>query len=178
MRNILISTKTIAVHEKIANDGVRYNYNLFETFGTEYGLFIPLTGTGYQFLRWVKKGMPELPKETNISTLMIHVSNDGEVFICDIISASNEIVLFPYISDDISFVHTNRDTAEAFSYLIKRNCKTFAQALALLEKKEVNGFYKPIIFSVQDWVDHAKEKEWTKLFWHTCFTVPAPEEVK
>lgn len=168
MHAIIHNREVVAMPAKEKDEtGTKY-VEPYERFGTEYGLFIPLTTTGYQFIRWVRRGMKdELPK-TSISSYAIHISNDGEVFTMSIDTADDMIVMSPVSSKKFSLLTVNRDKAEALTYLMK-DCKNIAEAVKIVDDGYPEGMHDPIILLVSDWVAYAKEKGYDKILYHTRF---------
>lgn len=140
----------------------------FETFGTPFGLFIPTSTSGYQFLRWLRRGMKDMLRHDDITSRMVHVSNDGEVFIMRANTEENDISIIPVTTERFVHLHETRDIAEAYTHLL-RKCKTITEAAAFIEQNEVNGLIDAQILLVEDWVAHAKEKGYTELWYRTTF---------
>lgn len=169
MERVLFNKDLVAVPSRIANDAVSIGIDPFINCATEYGLFLPITGSGYAFLRWIQKGFPELEKEAEIESDLLHISNTGEVFVVLVATLDNKIMMLPYKADDITYLSASRDYNEAYTYLFAKRKLNMAAAIKLLEDASLKGFYNPQIFSVNDWVEHAKEKGYTKTFLRTQF---------
>lgn len=169
MNRIIANSKMLAINSTCAIDPLSVPVDFYKTYGTPYGLFIPVNATGYQFLRWVKKDFPKDFPRHECSLTFIHVSNDGEVFVCDADGANNHIVLIPYTSDKFSLFTNTRDVSEAYSHLFKK-LTTISQAIALVESKELTGMPEPQILLVDEWVKHAEDMGWDRTFWKTSFT--------
>ncbi len=168
MRAIIHNREVVAMPSRESDEtGTKY-VELFERFGTEYGMFIPITTTGYQFIRWVRRGMKDEQPKTSISTYAIHISNDGEVFTMCIDTVDDQIAMSPVTSKQFSLLTGNRDKTEAFTYLLK-DCKTIAEAVKIIDDGYPDGIYDPHILLVSDWLAHAEEKGYDKIFYHTQF---------
>ncbi|BAW19154.1 hypothetical protein [Ralstonia phage RP31] len=168
MYNILYNRESVAIPQKEGSQPCTTYVEPYEMFGTEYGLFIPSTASAYQFIRWIRRGMKdELPKDA-CHAHAVHVSNDGEVFTMVIDSEENTISMIPVVSKKFSLLHASRDTGEAFTYLMK-DCKTISEAVGIVEHGQVDGMFDPHILLVADWVAHAKEKGYDKIFYHSRF---------
>lgn len=168
MKQIILSKDVLAFHNFIGAESLSIEVIPFETYGTEYGIFIPLSGTGYQFLRWIRNGMKDILPANTVSTNFIHVSNSGEVMVGSAFSSENAISMYPYCSDKFSFISYDRDVTEAFTAILKK-CKTIAQAIKVIESRNTDGMYKPHIVLASDWVEYAKIKGFDKIFYHTRF---------
>lgn len=168
--NLIFNNKVLALTKRLMSNVVSLPFNLFETFGTEYGLFIPITASGRQFVRWVRKGMKDkLPPEVEITSYLLHISNDGEVCVVSADLQKDSIVFTSYMTEVFTMISPSRDISEAFSHLI-RNCKTINEAITIVDNGNSEGLYDPYIVFVSDWVEYAKEKGYTKNFYYTSFS--------
>lgn len=168
MHSAIYSRDVIAIPSKeVDTAGAKY-VEPYEAFGTPYGLFIPITSSAYQFIRWVRRGMvDELPK-SSVSAFALHISNIGEVFTLYLSTEDNTIAMTPVSSKKFSFLHSERDNSDAFTYLLK-DCVTIAEAVKLIDDSSPESMFEPHILLVSDWVEHAKQKGYDKLFYHTRF---------
>lgn len=164
MDRIIFNHSVIAFPGKINTDAVTVPIIPFETFATQYGLFIPTTSSGYTFLRWVQKGCGVGLIGVEIIGDLLHVSNTGEVFVVCVDTIDNVIKMYPYVTDKISYISSDRGFNEAYSYLFQKRELSLSGAIKLLAEGSKAGFYKPIIISVEDWVKHAKAKGFVKTF--------------
>lgn len=142
------------------------------TYGTKYGLFFPNSASGYLVLRWIQKGMPKLPvgKEVSIITDLVHVDNDGDVYIVSV--DGNAIKMLPYTGDLVTYFSTERENNEAYTYLFGKRKYTMSEAISLLANETRLGFYQPHVITVEEWVKHAKENDLTELFFRTRINSP------
>lgn len=149
----------------------------YEMFGTPYGMFIPFTLSGVQFIRWVKKGMEDvLPKQCVLS-YFLHISNDGEVLVMYADTEENVITMTPYQSEVFNFISGERELSEAYKVIVAK-CETIAEAVKVVDEGEPKGLFEPIIFFVDDWVKYAKEKGYTETFYYTEFPGARPGKKK
>lgn len=170
MNIIILNKDLIVVRKRIMSDTGSIPTDIIETYGTEYGIFIPISTSGFQFLRWLKRGAVEnLPKNVDILSFFVHIANDGEICIVVIDSNADFISVVPYYNNTFSVASANRDTAEALSYLI-RNSKTVGEAITVVDAGNMEGMHDPHIFFASDWVAYAKEKGYVKSFYYTNFT--------
>lgn len=169
MSIVLFNKNLIAVLPAIRNDAVTVPLIPFETFATEYGLFIPTSMSGYSMIRWIRKGFPDLPEQFDVLCDLVHVSNSGEVMIVTADHVRNNITQIPYVSEDIAYLAVTPDNSEAYSYLFRKYKYNMADAIKLLEESSLKGFYNPIVFTVDDWVKRAAEKKYTKDFFRFNF---------
>lgn len=170
MTTVVYSNSVVAIPRRMYAPPGSVHCEPFEVFATEYGMFIPITSSGYQFLRWVQSGMvDELPPTCSIYAWMIHISNTGEVLLLCADTDDNSIGVTPYASKKFSLLANERDSAEAFNLLLSK-CENMAQAVAFVEDNHINGIPNPHVFFVKDWVAHAKEKGYDKTFYATCFS--------
>lgn len=168
MINILFNKDLVAVPNKEAPGNVALHVEPFESFGSEYGMFIPMAMSGYVFLRWLRRGMKDdLPKDA-ISSVVVHISNDGEVILMSLDSDNDCIGMVPVTTSKFTLLNASRDTADAYTYLIK-DCKTISEAVKIVDDGHFTGMYDPHIILAEDWVKHAKEKGYRKTFMHTRF---------
>lgn len=169
MKNIIYNRNVIAIPAREGGDaGSVPTTNPFELFGTEYGLFLPITLSGYQFLRWLRRGRKDKVAKNAIACYMLHVSNDGEVMTVYADSEVDHIMPVPYHSEKFTLMNVERDVMEAYTYLM-RDCKTIAEAVKFVEEHEIAGMYEPTIILVEDWVAYAKEKGYTQILLDTHF---------
>jgi hypothetical protein len=168
MLNILFNHEVIAIPPRESNHPGSSPVEPFEMFGTEYGMFIPITLSGYQFLRWVRRGKKDKLPKNSISCYFLHISNDGEVMITYVDTEENNISMVPYVSERFTLMNISRDVGEAFSHLL-RGCKTIAEAIKYVEDNNVDGLYSPFIIFPSEWVKHAKECGYDKIFLDTSF---------
>lgn len=169
MNTVLFNKSLVAIPSVIPNDAVTVPVTPFETFATEYGLFIPTSMSGYSIVRWIRKGFPELPEQFDVLCDILHISNSGEVMIVTADRLKNNITQLPYMSDDIAYLSLAPDTNEAYSYLFRKYKHNMAEAIKFLEDESLKGFYNPIVFTVEDWVKYAAEKKYTKDFFRFNF---------
>lgn len=168
--NIVFNKDVISLRKRIMHDSGSICADIIETFGTEYGVFIPVTSSGFQFLRWLKRGgTDKLPETTGIVSHFIHIANDGEINVMTVDSNDDFISVVPYYSKTFAVIGMERDTSEALNYLI-RNCKTVNEAVKIVDSGNMDGIHDPNIFFASDWVAHAKEKGYTQIFYHTSFS--------
>lgn len=168
MQAIIYNREVIAIHARERDETSAKYIEPYEHFGTEYGLFIPVTITGYQFIRWIRRGMKdELPKSAVVA-YAIHISNDGEVFAMWMDTTDDQILMSPISSKKFSLLTSNRDKSEALTYLMK-DCSNIAEAVKVVDDSYPDGMYDPIILLVSDWVAHAKEKGYDKILYRTRF---------
>lgn len=168
MHSFIYNGEVIAIAGK-EHDEIGSKYvEPYERFGTEYGLFIPLTLSAYQFIRWLRRGMRDELPPTSISAFAMHISNDGEVFTVRLSTEDNMIIMVPVTSKKFSYMHSDNDRTEAYSYLLK-DCKSIAEAVKLLDDSDITGIFEPHFLFASDWVAHAKEKGYDKVFYHTRF---------
>ncbi len=168
MKQVIISKRLIALQRYIQNDPVSSEVIPFEAFGTPYGMFFPVAGSVYQLVRWIQKGMTDILPTNAVSGSFVHISNSGEMLLGNAQTADNTICLIPYTSEKFSLVATDREVSEAFSSVLKK-CTTIAQAVNLIESRNVDGMHNPIILMVDEWVAYAKEKGYDKTFYRTTF---------
>lgn len=168
MNQVIVSKHALALARRIPTESISIEVIPFETYGTPYGLFIPLSGSGYQFLRWVRKGMKDKLPSNAVAARIVHVSNDGEVLIGDASTFENYISLYPYCSEKFSLVNEDREISEGFTAVLS-NCTNVAQAVALVESRNVIGMYDPNIVLVSHWVEYAKNCGYDKTFYRTTF---------
>lgn len=168
--NIVFNKDMVALPQRLMTDATSIPYDFYETFDTEYGLFIPVTASGFQFLRWVRKGMKDSIFDCkDIISYFIHISNDGEVIVVQVDILNDIIAFFPYTSKTFSAIcGPDRETAEALNYLM-RNCTTVEEAVRVVEQGNMKGLYNPNVFFVNDWVELAKKNGYTKNFYRTSF---------
>lgn len=166
MKNVVYNREVIAFPIKEASACSSVYVEPFETFGTEYGLFIPTTLSGYQFIRWVRRGMTDELPRNSIMSHFLHVSNDGEVLLVLVDTEEDEITSALYCSKKFSLLNSNRDITEAFTALLAE-CETIAQAVAIVDSGNLEGIYKPHILFVNDWVEYAKKMGYNKLLYNT-----------
>lgn len=168
--HILFNHKVFALRKRLMCDASSVPHDVFKTCGTPYGLFIPTTQSGFQFLRWVKKGMiDKLPSNGDISSFFLHVSNDGEICIAVVDVADDHISIISYYSDRFSIITDNRDTAEAINHFLK-DSKNIQEAITVVEENDPTGMYDPHVFFASDWVKHAKENNYTENFYWCSFS--------
>jgi hypothetical protein len=172
--NIVFNKDMVALPQRLMTNATSVPYDFYEAFGTEHGLFIPVTSSGFQFLRWVRKGMKDdITDSKDITSYYLHISNDGEVIIVHTDVMENIISFTPYSSKTFSMLcGSRRETAEALNYLM-RDCKTVEEAVRVVEEGNMKGLYNPNVFFVNDWVEHAKKNGYVKNFYYTSF--PSPE---
>jgi hypothetical protein len=168
MRTIIHNSDVIAIPSREVDETGSRAVEVFESFSTEYGLFIPVTTSGYHFNRWLRRGMKDVLPKDSISAYGLHISNDGEVFTMCLDTAENQIALCPVTSKEFSLLTINRDKNEAFTYLLK-DCTTIADAVKLVDDSYPDGIYNPHILLVSDWVEYSKKKGYDKIFYHTRF---------
>lgn len=169
MNTILFNKNLVAISTTVRNDAVSVPVIPFETFATQYGLFIPTSMSGYSVLRWIRKGFPALPDQFDVLCDLVHVSNSGEVMVVTADHARNSITQIPYMSDDITYLSLDPSTSEAYSYLLRKKKQNMADAIKFLEDSSLKGFYNPLVITVDDWVKHAAEKKYTKDFFRFNF---------
>lgn len=173
MISILYSKSVIAFPGREMTPATSIHVVPFETFGTEYGMFIPISSTGYQFLRWIKKGMTDPLAKNNFYCWLLHVSNDGEVLVVIADTETDMITCTPYCSEKFSLLNGDRDVSEAYNALMAK-CTNISQAVDILDNGTLEGMYDPFIILVEDWVAHAKSKGWNKTFYRTHFSDKNP----
>lgn len=170
MKAILFNKDVVAIPPRIDTGIVHLEVDPFVTFATDYGLFIPISSSGYTFVRWINKGFPVLEKEDSIFGDLLHISNDGEMFVITADSDNGNIISKPVISGNVAYLSMKQSINEAYTYLFAKRRLNMAQAIKLLEDEAVDGFYNPTIISVSDWVEHARVKGLTKTFFRTRFS--------
>lgn len=168
MVNIIYNKNVIAFRNYDGGDFGPVHIDPFEAFGTEYGMFIPITLSGYQFIRWVRKGMKDVLPKNAIGCYFIHVDNDGEVMVMHADSEDNSITITPVTTETFQLLNASRDITYAYLRLL-RGCQTIAEACRFVEEHEVSGIYDPYILLASDWAEHAKAKGYDKTFYRTKF---------
>lgn len=166
--SIVYNNEIVAIPRREAATSTTVPTDPYKTFGTEYGMFIPITLSGYQFIRWVRKGMTDVLPKKSIAGYFIHISNDGEVMVVVAETEENVISMVPHHLSQFALLHMYRETTEAYNVMLE-NCKTISEAVRIIDEGTPDGFYDPLIFFVNDWVKYAKEKGYTKTFYHTLF---------
>lgn len=169
MNRVIANSKMLAIGSTVAIDPLSVPVDIYKTYGTPHGLFIPINATGYQFIRWVRKGFPKDFPRHDCSLTFIHVDNDGDVFVGDADGGNDHIVLIPYTSEKFSLFSNTRDVSEAYSHLFKK-LTTISQAIALIEGKDLVGMPEPQILLTDEWMKYAEDMGWNKTFWKTSFT--------
>lgn len=168
MTNLIFNKQVVAFQRNEISEAGITALVPFETFGTEYGLFIPVTFSGYQFLRWIRKGARDVLPLRSIGSHLIHISNDGEVLMMHASTESNTISVVPVLSEQFQLLNASREISAAYSRLL-RDCQTVAEACRFVEEHEVNGIPDPHIILVNDWVEYAKSRKYTRTFYLTKF---------
>jgi hypothetical protein len=138
----------------------------YECYGTPYGMFIPLSSSANQFVRWMKKGMKDKLPKKSVMAYMLHISNDGEVILVTVDTEADLIIMTRYVSNTFSVLTGTRDTANAYSDLIS-DCTNIADAVRIVDESDPAGLFEPIIFFVQEWVEYAKKQGYTDTFYWT-----------
>jgi hypothetical protein len=169
MINLVYNDEVIAMPRREQATATTLGVDPYQMFGTEYGMFIPVGLTGYQFIRWVRKGMVDTLPKKSVMNYMLHVSNDGEVMVIVADTEADTISCVPYYGKQFLRMHQFREVAEAYNSIIE-NCTTISEAVRMVDEGCPDGLYDPIIFFVSDWVKYAKEKGYTKTFYHSSFT--------
>jgi hypothetical protein len=169
MINLVYNSEVVAIPRREQATATTLGVDVHGMFGTEYGLFIPVSLTGYHFIRWVRKGMKdELPKKSMVGYIL-HISNDGEVMIMVVDTEEDSISMVPYCGKQFQRLHQIREVSEAYNSIIE-NCTTISEAVRMVDDGCPDGLHDPIIYFVSDWVNYAKEKGYTKTFYHSSFT--------
>lgn len=168
MINVVFNKDLLALPSRLQAT-VTVGVDPYLMYGTPYGMFIPFTASGNQFVRWVQKGMVDrLPKKAVLSYL-IHISNAGEVLLVSVDTEESLIFMTPYVSETFAVMSGNREIAEAYSELVK-NCTNIADAIHIVDEGDPLGLYDPILFFVEEWVQYAKEKGYKDTFYWTEFS--------
>ncbi len=170
MRNIIYNNAVVAIPPHESNEATTSPTDKpFEMFGSEYGLWFPITTSGYQFLRWLRRGMKpgELPEE-GVLTYMLHVSNDGEVLAVYADARDNLITMVPWNSDKFALMNADHDLTEAYTSALE-DTKTIGDAVQFIEEHLPHGMYQPRIIFVEEWVKYAQEKGYDKVFLNNTF---------
>lgn len=168
MMNLVFNRDMLALPRRLHFSPGSIPVDPFELYGTPYGMFIPFTTTGMQFLRWVKKGMVDVLPRQCIMSYLLHVSNSGEVLSMVADTEDGGISMMPYQSEKFALICGEREISEAYNAILPK-CKTLGEAIRVVDEGEPRGIYDPIIFMVDDWVKYAKEKGYTETFYHTEF---------
>jgi hypothetical protein len=169
MNSLLYNSELVAIPGREQAIATSLPVDIYKTFGTEYGMFIPITQTAYQLIRWVRRGMVDILPKKSIMGYLIHISNDGEVIVVVADTEADQITMVPYCGKRFLRLHPLREVSEAYSTLLE-NCTTVTEAVAIVDQGCPEGFYDPTIFFVDEWVKYAKEKGYTKLFYNTTFS--------
>lgn len=169
MLGVIFNNKVLAFNRREHPGSMTVPVDPFKTFGTAYGMFIPITANGYQFLRWINRGMKDVLPKKSIFAYFIHVSNDGEVMTVIADVDEDIIVMTPVTLDSFQYMHTNREVSEAMSLILER-ATTVSEAIDIVHQGTVDGIVNPYIFFVEDWVQHAKEKGYDKIFYRSTFS--------
>ena len=170
MTTIVYSKSVIAIPRKLYAASGSVSYEPFETFGTPYGMFIPISASGFQFLRWVRSGcVDKLPDNCSIYAWLIHISNSGEVLLICADTNDDCIGAVPYCSKKFSLLALDRDSSEAFNMMMDK-FTNIAQAVAFVENNHVTGMPNPQIVFVKDWVAYAEDQGYDKVFYTTQFS--------
>lgn len=168
MMNILFNNQVIALRQNEVGDDVNIDCDIIKMFGTEFGLFIPTTTTGYYFIRWLRNGMQEILPKNSIQTTFLHVGNDGEVSLMTVNTGGNTIGSIPYHGNNFTLLGRSREISEAFTFMLKK-ITNIADAVKLVDDNNIVGLYQPQIYLVEDWVKYAEEKGYTKLWYRSTF---------
>ena len=167
--NIVYNKNVLAMRQRLMTAAASLPFDFYESFGTEYGVFIPATTSGYQFIRWLKNGMVDrLPVARGVLSHLIHITNNGQVYVVIIDIEDDEIAFIPYTSEKFSLICGSRENSEAVNFLLN-DCTTIAAAVKLVDDVNSSGMPDPLIFFVSDWVEYAKANGYTKNFYHTSF---------
>lgn len=167
--NIIFNKEMFALPRRLLAGSGTIAYDLFEAFGTQYGLFLPVSSSGHHFIRWVRRGMRDILPVNCVYVYMLHISNDGEVMVVTADQEGDSIVMLPYTVKEFCTMSIDRELTEAYTHLI-RNCKTIQEAIQIVDEADARGLFDPNIFFVSDWVNYAKEKGYTDLFYHIKFS--------
>lgn len=165
MINIIYNKDLLAMPRRLISP-VAIPVEPFEMYGTPYGMFIPLSSSGNQFVRWVQKGMKDKLPKKSVFAFLIHISNDGEVMLTTVDTEGDMIAMTRVVSKEFAVMTYLRDSASAYSDLV-RECKTISEAVHILDEADPSGLFEPIIFFVEEWVKYAREKGYAENFYWT-----------
>lgn len=168
MMTLLYNHEMVAIPQRENANSTTVMVDPIKSFGTEYGMFIPITLSAYQFIRWIRRGMKEELPLKSVFGYLIHISNDGEVLIMIADTEDNIITMVPYTRPEFNLLNGVREISEAYNSILE-DCTNVSEAVRMVDESLPNGMYEPIIFFVSDWVAHAKEKGYDKAFYHTVF---------
>jgi hypothetical protein len=177
MINVVYNRHMLAIPRRMHFSPGSMPVDPYELFGTPYGMFIPFTTTGVQFVRWVKKGMVDVLPRQCVMSYFMHVSNSGEVLTMVADTEESGISMMPYVSDKFALMSGEREITEAYNAILPK-CTTIGEAIRVVDEGEPRGIYDPILFMVEDWVNYAKEKGYTETFYLTEFPKDKLEPLK
>lgn len=164
----IFNDQALAVIPRIYFDSGSIPVDVFKTYGTPYGLFIPITSSGFQLIRWLRRDMKDKLSGFRCNSYFLHISNIGEVIAIEADTDLDKKILtlqmIPYCTSSFATILRSREETEAYNVILQP-CKTIQEAITVFDNTSAKGFYKPIIVAVSDWVEHAKEQGYDKLLY-------------
>lgn len=165
--NTIVATPTMP-----AADFGMIEIDPFESYATEYGMFIPgVAHMSLGFVEWIRSGMKEPMHElTVLDDMFVHIANDGRIHYIQVDTKSNMVMKLLISKSDFNI------TAAGQEYILGRylldGVTAITKAIEIITERTIHGIQKPMIITGQDWAEYAKSKGYTKQFSITRVRTP------